>query len=141
MRRPLPGLLLLAVGCGGAELAASPTSLQWGEVDFQLDRPAEGYDARAIAIRNDGKRALVPEVTAFDDFHLVLGAPLLGESLDGGQQMIITVGVGDYDIAGGERDTEVAGTFRIDADGLDEAVVVDWAFVPVRHIAVDTGAR
>ncbi|MDP6935527.1 MAG: hypothetical protein QGG40_21590, partial [Myxococcota bacterium] len=77
----------------------------------------------------------------YDEDHLCIqgfeSSPLTLPGLDEGSSYVLSVAVCGYQT--GERDTEVTGQVRFRADGLyDEEV--DWSFVPVRDLGVDTGS-
>ena len=136
----------IAAGCSKTpgELTVSPTDIDWDVIDFQLDSPAEGYDAREILVTNIGERELAVTLSDFDSERLVLGALLDSEdppvlpTMQPGDQQILTVGVGDY--ADGERDTTVTGSFTFTAEALDPGITLTWSFIPIRNIGGDTAS-
>ena len=140
-------LLLLGalVACGGADLSVSPVSLDFGEVDFQQTRPDAGFDPLPVTITNNGKDPVDLVIENFDSTHLLLGAQLVVDdpptlaSLEEGQQAVLTVAVWDYDVAAGERDSLVKGSFDLNASNLKDPLVVSWSFTPIRNIGGDTG--
>lgn len=127
---------LCLIACGSAELAVSPSSLDWGEVDFQEERPGDGYAPFDVVLRNDGSRPLDLSVRSFDSDRLLLSARFEEEPrlprLEPGQQHVITVGVWAY--LPGEWDTLVEGEFRVTGDQLRDPVIVPWSFTPVRNM-------
>jgi hypothetical protein len=115
-------------------------TLDWGEVDFQVEMPEEGYDPQVVTVTNSGTGGLDLTVV-YDEDHLCIqgfeSSPLTLPGLDEGSSYVLSVAVCGYQT--GERDTEVTGQVRFRADGLyDEEV--DWSFVPVRDLGVDTGS-
>lgn len=137
-------LLVAMAACGPkGELTVSPADIDWGEVDFQQELPAAGYDAQNIALVNQGEDELVVTVRAFDDERLLLGALLESEEpptltpIPAGQTVVVTVGVKGY--AEGERDTLVEGSFEFASEDLKDPVTVTWSFTPIRVIGGDTG--
>ena len=131
---------LSVAGCAPTAIEVTPTSLDFGEVDFQQEVPAGGFNPQAVTITNTGETVVAPSVTGFDDTRLVLDGlfestdPPTVFPLDPGASVTVQVAVVGYDL--GERDTTVNGQFRVSADGA-EAVDVQWSFVPVRRF--DTG--
>lgn len=137
-------LLPLLVGCGGgSKLVIDPTRLDFGEVDFQQERPQTGYAPFELTIQNPTKHDVDVRIEDFDDTRLFLGAFLASSDpptlppIAGGSYAVITVAVWDY--ADGERDTIVEGRFQIAADKAGDPIDVPWSFKPVRIIGPDTG--
>ena len=128
------------VGCARPVFQVSPTSLEFGEVDFQQEVPVSGFNPQSVTITNTGETVVAPAVTGFDDTRLVLDGlfestdPPTVFPLDPGASITVQVAVVSYAL--GERDTAVNGQFRMSADDA-EPVEVDWTFVPVRRF--DTG--
>ena len=143
MMRSVPALCLLAA-CSGGDLLASPTSFDFGEVNFQQERPPQGYEARDLVLTNNTGRSLDIAFTGVDDDHLFIAAPVFVTSnpptlpsLDPEDTVVVTVAAWDYEL--GELTTEVSGTFRIEANGVDP-IVVPWSFTPVRQQVEDTAS-
>jgi hypothetical protein len=137
-------LAVFLLGCSGDRLFVAPTVLDWGEVDFHQEQPPEGYSAQTLLIRNERAGSVEVLLDDFDDLRLVLGAPNLTSDdpprlppLRSGDSHVLTVGVGGYEP--GERDTLVSGAFTVTTDNQRHAVGVQWSFVPIRNIPVDTG--
>lgn len=135
-------ILLALLACRG-EIEVTPTRIAWDEIDFMEPRPDLGYLPQQVTVENTGRRDLELVIAGFDADHLLLGAHLVDEdpptlpALAPGSAHVLTVAVWAY--LDGERDTRVEGSFRVTADGLGEDGVVEWSFVPVRNIPVDTG--
>lgn len=133
--------MLFLAACGSDSLSVLPATLDWGEVDFQLDLPTEGYDAKELILRNDGKKPLEGlRLQGIDETRLILTALYVDgalPALDPEGSSVVKIGVGNYEL--GERDTEVTGSFQVTADGLKDPVAVSWSFTPVRNIGGDTG--
>ena len=131
--RALTASLMLAA-CGSAELEVSPTTLEWGEVDFAQPRPEQGYDAREVTLRNVGSRALDLELVGFDDTRLVVGGRFEDDyrfpTLEPDQSFVLTVGV--YAYVPGEWTQFLEGSFQVDGDQLRDPIPVDWSFTPIR---------
>jgi hypothetical protein len=145
--RPAAALVLgLLSACGGGSgnvATATPSQLDWGEIDFQQDMPDEGYDAVDFTVSNDGKADLDIVLRGFDTTRLRLGAPLLVRAdpptlptLSPGQSMVMRLGV--YAYADGDRDTLVSGSFELEAAGIKDPTSVPWSFTPIRIIDTDT---
>jgi len=133
--------MLLLAACGSNSLTVLPNAISWGEVDFQEDLPSDGYLAKELILRNDGKKPLEGvRIEGLDETRLILTAFYVDgvlPAIDPEASNVIKVGVGGYEL--GERDTEVSGSFRVTGDGLNDPVVVTWSFTPVRYIGGDTG--
>lgn len=125
------------LACGG-ELLVSPPSLDFGTVDVQGELPDTGYGALQLTINNATGKPQDLSLHGFDTERFVLGALTVSDSpptldtLDDGNQLVITVGVRSYET--GERDTEVIGSFDIDGADLSEAITVDWTYTPTRNL-------
>jgi hypothetical protein len=133
--------ILLCAGCGHGDVLVSPTSLDFGEVDFQTDIPEAGYGAIDVSITNVGKKDLDLTIRGFDATRLVIGGffpetPYVMDTLPSGAATTISVGVLSYEP--GERDTLVEGSFDVTADNLKDPVTVTWSFTPIRNIGGDT---
>jgi len=133
-------------GCGdGGELVVTPNPLAFGEVDFNLPMPDEGYHITEIFLQNDTKNELNITIQQLDDDHLLLGAPLISESppslgpLAPGSFQTVTLAIWNYSIEGGERDSLVTGTLSLHANELKNPATLDWSFTPVRIWDEDTG--
>lgn len=129
-------LALFLVACGGAEVTVSPAQVNWGEVDFNRARPDGGYDEVVVTLTHESGGTVDLVLSGVDEDHIVVAGPLQIEEpptlmpLGPGDVLSLTVGVWDY--APGERASEVSGSFRLYSDGLDEDLVIPWSFIPVR---------
>lgn len=135
--------LVLLCGCARGALALDPPELRWGEVDFQAE-PLDcegGCDPMTATLRNEGSGELplrLPD--GYDGEHLCIAGfdpeePLELGVLAPGSSYVLEISVCGY--LAGERDAEVSGALRLDADG--EQVLWPWAFTPVRDFGEDTG--
>lgn len=131
---------ILSTGCKAGDptsLSVTPTEMAWGEIDFQQDMPAEGYDEQAIMLTNEASEEVVVEVLDLDLDHLcspgIPETPLEVGTLGPGETLGFFVSVCDYSREEGERDTEQRGTmaFGSSAGGRAE---VPWSFTPVEVI-------
>lgn len=131
----------LSAGCKAGDpgsLSATPADISWGEVDFQQDMPATGYDERSIDLTNDAEEDVTVEVLDLDLGHLcspgIPSTPFEVGTLTPGQTLGFFVGVCDYSREGGERDSEQSGTivFGSSAGGRAE---VTWSFTPVENLS------
>ncbi len=120
-------------GCGGAPLIDfDPGALDWGEVDFGEDVPADGFAPTEVTITNRGESTVELTLTDFPFDTLCLKgftdvpAPL--PTLEPEEQALLTVAVCAYDAEGG-RGVERGGDILIDADGEIESL--SWSFTPV----------
>jgi hypothetical protein len=134
------GLLLIA--CTPPEVTPFPSSLDFGEVDFQETMPDDGYHAMELEITNTGDKDVSLEVIAFDFEHLCLQGyttvPATLSSLSQNSKFTLLISVCDYIVEAGERDNLLSGNIEIDY-GADTSLQIPWSFTPVLNIAGDTG--
>ena len=138
-------VLTALVACGGGSKPAvevTPSQIAWGDIDFQMERPDEGYQPVQLTITNITERDIDVVIQDFDDLHLALNAPQLVSddpptlsTLSAGQAASIGVAVWDYEP--GERDSEVSGSLRFAVDGA-ATTQIPWSFTPIRIIDTDT---
>jgi len=131
----------LSTGCKATEpdsLRASPADIAWGEIDFQQEMPASGYDEQIIDLTNDAEEDVTVEILELDLDHLcspgIPSTPFEVGSLTPGQMLGVFVSVCDYRREDGERDSEQTGTivFGSSAGGRAE---VTWSFTPVEILS------
>ena len=133
----MPWILAL-VACGG-DLIVSPPRLDFGTVDVQGELPDTGYGSLQLTLDNQTGSDQDLSLQGFDTERFVLGAltvsdnPPTLDTLDDGNQLVITVGVRSYET--GERDTEVLGSFDIDGPDLSDPITVDWTYTPTRNLS------
>ena len=130
----------LAVGCGG-ELTVDPTSIEWGDVDFNVATPDPGHDAREITLTNSGSGDLEVVLLDLPTDRLTLGGQLIETdpprvALGPGDVTVLTLGVSGYEP--GETDTTVSGEISFDASRLSDPIPLTWSYVPKRE-APDPG--
>lgn len=135
-------------GCGKpGELAVTPETIDWGEVDFQgwpSDMDEGGYQQTEVAITNLGETDLDVIIQTVDFDHLCIEgfsvAPIAPPTLTPGTGYAFFVGVCAYSSEDGERDQLVSGSLDFSAEGLDESLSIPWQFTPVRNMGgSDTG--
>ena len=131
----------MSTGCKATEpdsLRASPADIAWGEIDFQQEMPASGYDEQIIDLTNDAEEDVTVEILELDLDHLcspgIPSTPFEVGSLTPGQMLGVFVSVCDYRREDGERDSEQTGTivFGSSAGGRAE---VTWSFTPVEILS------
>ena len=122
------------IACGGGELTAFPSQIQWGDVDFQSSMPEDGYDAQNIMLTNTGTANIELSLDDYDDIHICLkgldGAQELG-MLEADTTYSLLVGACGYQPEKGERDTEQTGVISITHSGANSPVTIPWSFTPV----------
>jgi len=134
--------LMTLMGCSRGDLIATPSSIDFGEIDFQQDKPTSGYNPLEVTLSNEGSKALDIQVNGIDSERMLLGAqleiddPPILRTVESGQQTISPLSIWGYN--DGERNTEVTGSFSMNADGLKDSLKLDWSYTPVRNF-VDTG--
>ena len=137
-------LALVALACGAMtaackagdpdSLTASPTDIEWGEVDFQQEMPTTGYDEQTINLTNESDEDVTVEIIELDLDHLcspgIPSTPFEVGTLRPGQTLGVFVSVCDYRREDGERDSEQTGTVVFSSSAGGEAAV-GWSFTPV----------
>jgi hypothetical protein len=137
--------LAVLAGCGSDPLIVTPTFVDFGEVDFQQARPDTGYNQQTINLQNSGKRDLDLQVAGIDETRVFVGAFWLSEdehtlpTIQGGSYTDLTLSVWDYDHEAGELTTTITGSIQVEGKALSDPIEIDWSYVPVRNIPVDTG--
>lgn len=122
------------IACGGGELTAFPSQIQWGDVDFQSSMPEDGYDTRDITLTNTGTSNIELSLDDYDDIHICLKgldkAQDLG-MLEPEQTYSVLVGACGYQPDQGERDNEQTGVISITHSGVNSPIEIPWSFTPV----------
>ena len=122
------------IACGGGELTAFPSQIQWGDVDFQSSMPEDRYDARDITLTNTGTSNVELSLESYDDVHICLkgldDAQSLG-MLEPEQTYSLLVGACGYQPDQGERDNEQTGVITITHSGANSPLEILWSFTPV----------
>ena len=122
------------IACGGGELTAFPSQIQWGDVDFQSSMPEDGYDARDITLTNTGTSNIELSLESYDDVHICLKGldePQPLGMLEPEQTYSLLIGACGYQPDQGERDNEQTGTITITHSGANSPVEINWSFTPV----------
>lgn len=128
----------LFVGCSRGELTISPNPVEFGEIDFNQDKPDSGYNVQEIFLQNSGDEDLELVIFGVDDTRILLSGQFSTEnprtlmSIGPGQYHTLNLGVIGYNVEAGERDTLVEGAISVDAPNLKEAQLLRWSFTPVR---------
>jgi len=132
---------LFLFSCNKSTLVAFPSSLDWGEVDFSLAVPEEGFNPQSVTIRNNGESATSAEIYGFDFDHLCLAGfssvPAEIGDMEPEDEFLLTVGVCDYAPDNGERDSTVEGVIEISYE--KEILSIPWTFIPVLGLTEDSG--
>lgn len=142
-------ILWSVLACGEGDLAVEPTSMTWGEVDFQTNACIdclcdEGCQPRTLTLTNAGDADLKLDLPLGVDSHLCPfgyegDQPLDLGTLSPDASFVLTLSVCAYEP--GERDTQVEGTIDLETDGVDTVIRVPFSFTPIRNIGTggDTG--
>lgn len=143
-RVPL-ALLLLAVGCAAepVDFTISPNPVTFGEVDFAVEMPEEGYAPIATTLTNNGTYDVTLTLEAFDEDHLcVQGYP--HDTLPGamglvapGSSYVLNIAVCGY--LPGERDAEVSTSVTVGTDADPATLTIPVTFTPVQSMGGETG--
>jgi hypothetical protein len=124
--------------CSSGTLTVSPNPVEFGEIDFNQDKPDSGYNVQEIFLQNEGETALELTIYNVDDTRVLLTGqflttnPLTLMSIEPGQYHTLNLGIMGYNVEAGERDTLVEGSIMIDAPNLKEAEALSWSFTPIR---------
>ena len=132
-------LAFLFFACGASgELSVFPSTLNFGEVDFQSEMPEEGYGALTVALKNVGEVDIEITVDHVDFDHLCLQGfdetPIDLGRLTPDQTYTLKVGVCDYSREEGERDTLISDYISIEHNGANSPTSIEWSFTPVEII-------
>jgi hypothetical protein len=128
----------LGLGCTPGSVSVSPDPLEFGEIDFNQDKPDAGYNVQEVFFLNNGESDLNLTLTQIDDSRLLLSGQFISErpltmmSLSPGQHHTITLGVIGYDVEAGERDSLVEGTIFVNDSTLKQSGQINWSYTPVR---------
>lgn len=130
--------LVTVAACSTAELTISPNLVEFGEIDFNQDKPEAGYNVQEVFLQNTGEDDLELVIFGVDDTRVQLSGqfstdnPITLMAIGPGQYHTLTLGVIGYDVEAGERDTLVEGRISVDATNLKEPQVLTWSFTPIR---------
>lgn len=132
-------LLLVLLACTpDPELALDPSSLAFGEIDFGVEMPAEGYSPLSVGVENIDKDDHELWVVADDVDHLCFvgfpeaAAPFQVGNLPAGSTYTLQISVCDYNP--GDRDTEYLTSVRFATETDSDPVVLSVSFTPTRTI-------
>jgi hypothetical protein len=131
-------LLWIAACAPDVELSVTPASLDFGDVDFAVEMPEEGYDPLEVSVTNIDKDDHEVWIVADDPDHLCVQgfpdarAPYLLGTVPDGASYDLSIAVCAYDP--GDRDSEYAATVAFATETDSEPVAVDVVFVPIRTI-------
>ncbi|MFN7147710.1 MAG: hypothetical protein ACK4YP_28330 [Myxococcota bacterium] len=130
-------LVLLAACTPSADLAFSPSALDFGEVDFAGEMPDAGYASEAVTLTNDGGATLTVWLAAYDTDHLCvsgfpedLAYPAELGPLGPGDTYALDVGVCAY--VSGEIGTPIATELVVETDGDPAVLTLPITFTPIR---------
>lgn len=126
----------LAIAACGGDLIVEPTTLDFGELDFNQTIPDAGYEATQIQISHGLDRDIPVEIYRLDNDRLSLGAQLTESDPPtvnalAGVLSVITIGVIGYEP--GEVDSTVSGSISVYSPDLNDTVDVEWSYIPTRE--------
>lgn len=132
-------LLLALLACTpDPELSLDPSSLAFGEIDFGVEMPEEGYSPLPVSIQNIDKADHTLFVVADDVDHLCFvgfpeaAAPFELGTLPEGSAYTVQISVCDYDP--GDRDSEYLTSVRFATETDTDPVELSVSFTPIRTI-------
>jgi len=134
----LCGLAGLLAGCAAgdtADFSISPDPIEFGEVDFSVETPDEGYTPIAVTLYNNGVNDVTLGLADFnEDYLCVVG--YTHDALPGtmgvvapASSYVLNVAVCGY--LPGERDTEVSTAVTVSTDSTPSSLSIPVTFTPV----------
>jgi hypothetical protein len=128
----------LSAGCGQSDTAdftISPDPVEFGEVDFSVETPEEGYTPIAVTMFNNGVNDVTLGLADFnDDYLCVLG--YTHDALPGtmgvvapASSYVLNLAVCGY--LPGERDTVVSTEVTVSTDSTPSTLSIPVTFTPV----------
>lgn len=137
-------MIMLLIACSSGEISLSPSSLDFGEVDFNaepLDCDGEegGCSPTTVTVRNEGEDTLTVTGSGWDTDYLCIEG-FESDSLDlgalpAGSAFDLVIAVCGKDPGYG---SEITGSLRF-TPSSGEALTLPWSFTPVRDLQDDTG--
>lgn len=137
-------MIMLLIACSNGEISVSPSTLDFGEVDFNAEpMDCDGEDGgcapTTVTIRNEGEDTLTVTGTGWDPDYLCIEG-FESETLDlgtlpAGAAFDLVIAVCGKDPGYG---TLISGDLRFTPDSGD-AVTLPWSFTPIRDLGDDTG--
>ena len=125
-------------GCAAADMAdftISPDPVEFGEVDFSVETPEEGYAPIAVTMYNNGLSDVTLGLADFNPDYLCV----VGYSYDGlpgtmgvvapASSYVLNRAVCGY--LPGERDTEVSTSVTVSTDSTPSTLSIQVTFTPV----------
>lgn len=138
-------MLLWLAACGSPEVVftISPSPVAFGEVDFDVEMPEDGYDPIAVGLTNAGTADVVLGLADFDDTYVCVQGyshdllPGTMGTVAPNSTYVLNIAICGY--APGERGTEVSTDITISTDGSPATLTVPVTFTPVQG-GDDSGA-
>lgn len=137
-------MIILLIACTSGEISVSPSSLDFGEVDFNdepLDCDGEegGCSPTSVTVRNEGESELTLSATGWQDEYLCIegfepGTLDLG-TLPAGASFELVIAVCGKDPGYG---SPISGELRF-TPSAGESQTLPWSFTPIRDQGDDTG--
>ena len=125
-------------GCAAADMAdftISPDPVEFGDVDFSVETPEEGYAPIAVTMYNNGLSDVTLGLADFNPDYLCV----VGYSYDGlpgtmgvvapASSYVLNLAVCGY--LPGERDTEVSTSVTVSTDSTPSTLSIPVTFTPV----------
>ncbi len=131
-------ILLLLAACGADSLTftISPDPVAFGEVDFAVEMPDDGYAPIAVSLTNTGSTDALLALADFDDTYLCVQGYshdlLPGEMgvVAPNSTYVLNIAVCGY--APGERDSQVSTDVTVSTDGDPSSLTIPVTFTPVQ---------
>lgn len=130
--------LVALLGCtpDPIEIAISPTPVAFGEVDFAVEMPHEGYSPIPTSLTNNGTKDVLLALADWDvDYVCVQGyshdaLPGTMATVAPGSTYVLNIAICGY--LPGERDTEVSTSVTISTDTEPASFPIPVTFTPVQ---------
>jgi hypothetical protein len=131
----LTGLLSGCAAGDTADFSISPDPVEFGEVDFSVETPDEGYTPIAVTLYNNGVNDVTLGLADFnEDYLCVVGYS--HDALPGTMGVVAPASsyVLNFAVCGylpGERDTEVSTAVTVSTDSTPSTLSIPVTFTPV----------
>lgn len=127
---------LLACTPDPIDFTISPNPVAFGEIDFAVDPPEEGYNPIATTLTNNGLDDVTLALADWDDDYLCVQGysheerPGAMATVAPGSTYVLNIAVCGY--LAGERDTEISTDVSISTDSTPASFAIPVTFTPIQ---------
>ncbi|MSP54887.1 MAG: hypothetical protein EXR69_04680 [Myxococcales bacterium] len=132
----LPVLAMVACSPDPIEFTISPNPVAFGETDFAVELPEEGYNPIATTLTNNGLHDVTLTLADWDDDYLCVqgyahdARPGAMATVAPGSTYVLNIAVCGY--LAGERDTEIRTEISISTDSTPSSFAIPVTFTPIQ---------